>query len=173
MELKLKLKGRAHRLPIDDNINTDYIIAGRRKFTIQDQKELAKYIFEDLTSDFHSRLNYGDMICAGKNFGCGSSREQAPLALKAAGIGAILASSFARIFYRNSINVGLPPIECDTSSIDDGDEIELDLKNDKLKDLTKGIDIEIKPLSPMMKNLLADGGAINHFKKYGGFKFEL
>jgi len=171
--MELKLKGRARRLPIDDNINTDYIIAGRRKFTIQDQKELAKYIFEDLTPDFHSRLNYGDMICAGKNFGCGSSREQAPLALKAAGIGAIIAKSFARIFYRNSINVGLPLVECDPSSIDDGDEIELDIENDKLRDLTKGIDIEIKPVSPIMKKLLTDGGAINHIKRYGGFKFEL
>jgi len=171
--MELKLKGRAHKLPIDDNINTDYIISGRRKFTIQDQKELAKYIFEDLTSDFHLRLNCGDMICAGKNFGCGSSREQAPLALKAAGIGAIIAKSFARIFYRNSINVGLPLVECDASSIDDGDEIELDIESDKLRDLTKGIDIEIKPVSPIMKRLITDGGAISHIKRYGGFKFEL
>jgi 3-isopropylmalate/(R)-2-methylmalate dehydratase small subunit len=99
----------------------------------------------------------------------GSSREQAPLVLIGSNTKAVLAKSFARIFYRNAINTGLPVVECDTDSIDEGDELELDLVGGVLKNLTQGSDIEIKPLPPVMAQLLEDGGLVEHFKKHGGF----
>ena len=113
----------ARRLKISNDINTDYVISGRYKFKIQDHKELAKHIFEDLEEDFHKRLKPGDFLVAGNNFGCGSSREQAPVALKASGISAVVARSYARIFYRNAFNVGLCLVECETNYIDDMDEL--------------------------------------------------
>ncbi len=166
------MKHFARRLKIQDNINTDYVISGRFKFKIQDPKELAKYIFADLDPDFAGRIKNGDILVAGENFGCGSSREQAPQALKQAGLDAIVAKSFARIFYRNAFNIGLLLIECNTDFIDDGDELEIELKNNKLKNKSKGLLLETKPLPHMMKKLLEDGGVVEHFKKYGGFKFE-
>lgn len=165
------LKGRAHRLSINDNINTDYIISGRYKFRIEDPKELSRYIFEDISRNFSSRIKKGDFIVAGKNFGCGSSREQAPRALKAAGIGAVIAKGFARIFYRNSFNIGLALIECHTDGIDEDDLLEIDLDKGTLVNKTKGIKSEIKGIPTVMRKLLKDGGVINHLKRYGGFKF--
>ena len=162
----------ARRLKVEDNINTDYVISGRYKFKIQDPKELAKYIFEDLDPDFAARVKRGDILVAGENFGCGSSREQAPQALKWAGFHAVLAKSFARIFYRNAFNIGLMLIECNTDFIDDGDEIDLDIEEGKLKDKAKGLVFDIKPVPAVMKRLLEDGGVVGHFKKHGGFKFE-
>jgi len=166
----MTLKGKARRFKIDDDINTDYIISGRYKFKIQDPVELAKYVMEDLDPNFSQRIKKGDFIVAGKNFGCGSSREQAPLAIKYAGISAILAKSFARIFYRNAFNLGLPLVECDTSEIKEGNELELDLDRGTLKNKTKNQEIKIKPLPKVMQILLSDGGLVEHFKKYGGFK---
>jgi 3-isopropylmalate/(R)-2-methylmalate dehydratase small subunit len=166
------LKGKALRLPLNDDINTDYIISGRYKFRIQDPAELARHIFEDIAGDFYSKVEKGSFLVAGRNFGMGSSREQAPIALKAAGISAIIASSFARIFYRNSFNIGLPLVECDTSSIEEGDELVLDLDKGLLKNITKNFETKIRPLSEIMKKLLEDGGIVEHFKKYGGFRFE-
>ncbi|MBI4974522.1 MAG: 3-isopropylmalate dehydratase [Candidatus Omnitrophica bacterium] len=165
------MKHFARRLKIMDNINTDYVISGRYKFKIQDPKELAKHIFEDLDPDFASRVKRGDILVAGENFGCGSSREQAPQALKQAGFHAIVAKSYARIFYRNAFNIGLLLVECDTDFIDDGDELELDIGKGKLKVVGKGLILDIKPLPFMMKRLLEDGGVIEHFRKHGGFKF--
>lgn len=162
----------ARRLKVQDNINTDYVISGRYKFKIQDPKELAKHIFEDLDPEFASRVKRGDYLVAGENFGCGSSREQAPQALKQAGFYAIAAKSFARIFYRNAFNIGLLLVECNTDFIDDGDELEMDTEKGKLKNVGKGLVLDIKPLPPVMKKLLEDGGVIEHFKKYGGFKFD-
>ena len=153
-----------------DDINTDYIISGRYKFKIQDPVELAKHVMEDLDPEFYSRLQKGDFLVAGKNFGCGSSREQAPQAIKYAGISAVLAKSFARIFYRNCFNLGLPAIECDTSSIAEGDELEVDLDAGVIKNKTKNKEVKIAPLPRTMQTLLADGGLVEHFKKYGGFK---
>ena len=121
------LRGRAHRFEPNDDINTDYIISGRYKFKIDDMNELAKHVMEDIAPDFASKVEPGDIIVAGRNFGCGSSREQAPRALKAAGVSAVLAKSYARIFYRNSFNIGLPVVECDTDWIADGDVILIDL----------------------------------------------
>ncbi len=166
------LKGFSRRTKIVDDINTDYIISGRYKFNIQDPFELAKHVMEDLDPDFFSKIKKGDFIVAGKNFGCGSSREQAPMAIKYAGISAVIAKSFARIFYRNCFNLGLPLIECDTDEIEDGDEIEIDLDKGILIDKTKNFEIKIKPFPKTMQTLLNDGGLVEHFKKHGGFKLE-
>jgi 3-isopropylmalate/(R)-2-methylmalate dehydratase small subunit len=162
----------ARRLKVQDNINTDYVISGRYKFRIQDPKELSKHIFEDIDPEFAARIRPGDILVAGENFGCGSSREQAPQSLKSAGFYAVTAKSFARIFYRNAFNIGLMLIECDTRFIDDGDAIELDLEKGKIKDVSKGLVFDMKPIPYVMKKLLEDGGVIEHFKKHGGFKFD-
>ncbi|HHV81269.1 MAG TPA: 3-isopropylmalate dehydratase small subunit [bacterium] len=161
------LHGFAHKL--GDDINTDYIISGKYKFNTLDMKELARHIFEDIEPNFIDKIKPGDIIVAGRNFGCGSSREQAPLVIKNAGLSAVVASSFARIFYRNAINNGLPLVECDTSRIQDGDELEIDLENGVVRDLTGGFEMGINPLPPFMMKLLQDGGLVEHFKKYGGF----
>ena len=164
------LKGKALRLPQDDDINTDYIISGRYKFRIQEPQELARYVFEDLDPEFAKRVKKGDILVAGKNFGMGSSREQAPLAIKYAGIGCIIAKSFARIFYRNAFNIGLPLVECDASIIEDGDILIVDLKEGFVEDIIKEEKIKIVPLPLLMKRFLEDGGVVAHFKKYGRFK---
>jgi 3-isopropylmalate/(R)-2-methylmalate dehydratase small subunit len=168
----MKFTGKA-RLPkkqLVDDINTDYVISGRFKFRIQDPYELAKHVMEDLDPEFFSRVQKDDFLVAGKNFGCGSSREQAPMAIKYAGISAVIAKSFARIFYRNCYNLGLPAIECNTDTISEGDELEVDLNAGVLNNKTKGKQIKIAPLPPTMQTLLADGGLVEHFKKHGGFK---
>jgi 3-isopropylmalate/(R)-2-methylmalate dehydratase small subunit len=165
----MDLKGKVHKF--GDDVNTDYIISGRHKFKTLDMKELAKYVMEDLDPDFYSKINKGDLIIGGKNFGCGSSREQAPLAIINAGISAVVAKSFARIFYRNCINTGLPLIECNTDLLDAGDELSIDLQNGILHNSTKNIDIEITPLPDVMLKILTDGGLVEHFKKYGTFNF--
>lgn len=166
----MKLRGRAHKF--GDDVNTDYIISGRYKFKTLDMSELAKHVMEDLDPNFYSKIQKGDMIVAGRNFGCGSSREQAPWAIIYAGIGAVLAKSFARIFYRNCINTGLPLIECDTDRIEQGDELEVDLGNGVIHNLTQGTEIPIKPLPKVMIKILSDGGLVEHFKKYGTFNFD-
>jgi len=162
----------ARRLKVQDNINTDYVISGRYKFRIQDPKELSKHIFEDIDPEFAARVKKGDILVAGENFGCGSSREQAPQSLKSAGFYAVTAKSFARIFYRNAFNIGLLLVECDTGFIDDGDALELDIDKGKLKDVSKGLSFDIKPIPNVMKKLLEDGGVVEHFRKHGDFKFE-
>jgi 3-isopropylmalate/(R)-2-methylmalate dehydratase small subunit len=156
---------------IGDDINTDYIISGRYKFSISDMKELAKHIMEDIDPTFYSRLKPGaSFLVAGKNFGMGSSREQAPLVIKEAGIVGVVAKSFARIFYRNAINIGLPLIEADTAGIRENDELQIDLENGELRNLTQKTKMKINPLPPVMRKLLSDGGLVEHFKKYGGIK---
>ncbi len=165
------LKGKARRFKQNNDINTDYIISGRYKFKIQDPNELAKHVMEDLDPDFAAkRLKKGDFIVAGRNFGCGSSREQAPQAIKYAGLSAVIAKSFARIFYRNSFNLGLPAIEADTDTIEEGDELEVDLDKGSIKNKTKNKEIKIALLPKTMQILLSDGGLVEHFKKHGGFK---
>jgi 3-isopropylmalate/(R)-2-methylmalate dehydratase small subunit len=161
--------GKARRLPQNDDINTDYIISGRYKFKIQDPNELATHVMEDLDPKFFSRVEKGDFIVVGNNFGCGSSREQAPMAIKYAGISAILAKSFARIFYRNSFNLGLPALEIETDDIKEGDELVLDLDLGTLTNKTSGKIQKFPPLPKTMQTLLADGGLVSHFKKHGGF----
>lgn len=162
-------KGRAHVLKPFDNINTDYIISGRYKFKISNMKELAKYVFEDIYPDFYKKVKKGDYIVAGENFGCGSSREQAPWVLKEIGISCVLAKSFARIFFRNAFNIGLCAVQCDTSSIDDRDIIELDLEKEIIFNHSKNEEIKTMPIPELMRRFLKDGGVIEHFKKHGDF----
>lgn len=153
-----------------DDINTDYIISGKYKFKSDDMEAMAHHAMEELDADYYAKVKPdGGFLVAGRNFGMGSSREQAPLVLIHSNTNAVLAKSFARIFYRNAINTGLPVVECDTDLIDDGDELELDLTAGVLKDLTKGTEIPFPPLPPVMATLLADGGLVEHFKKHGGF----
>jgi 3-isopropylmalate/(R)-2-methylmalate dehydratase small subunit len=161
------MKGNAH--VFGKNINTDYIIAGKYKFKTADMKELSKHLMEDIRPDFYKEVKQGDFIVAGENFGMGSSREQAPLVIEAAGIQCVIAKSFARIFYRNCINVGLPVVECDTTGIAEGDALEVDLEKGIVKNLTKGTEIKAVPLPPVMVKILNDGGLAEHFKKHGGF----
>ncbi len=166
----MDLKGKVHKF--GDDVNTDYIISGRHKFKTLDMKELAKYVMEDLDPDFYTKVTKGDFIVGGRNFGCGSSREQAPLAIINADISAVVAKSFARIFYRNCINTGLPVIECDTDQIDEGDELEINLEAGVLHNRTKNIDIKIAPLPGVMLQILSEGGLVEHFKKHGTFNFD-
>lgn len=165
----MKLTGKAHRFVPNDDINTDYIISGRYKFKIDDMNELAKHVMEDIDSEFASKISKGDFVVAGRNFGCGSSREQAPRALKAAGVAAVIAESYARIFYRSSFNVGLPLIECDTSWIAQGDEITVDLDFGTVANVRTGRTTRTSTLPRTMQVLLEDGGLIPHLKKHGGF----
>ena len=161
----MKLKGKAIKL--GDNINTDLIISGRYKFAVTDIKELAGHIMEDIDPAFPSKIAPGRcMIVAGKNFGMGSSREQAPLVIKESGVIAVLAKSFARIFYRNGLNIGLPLIETDTDMIAENDELDLDLDKGILTDLTKGIGLKVRPLPKFMQELLSEGGIVNYFKSH-------
>ncbi|MFH1458221.1 MAG: 3-isopropylmalate dehydratase small subunit [Candidatus Omnitrophota bacterium] len=161
----MRISGRAIKL--GDNINTDLIISGRYKFAITDIKELARHIMEDIDPHFSSKIIPGkSVMVAGKNFGMGSSREQAPLVIKAAGITAVLAKSFARIFYRNSFNIGLALIETDTDKIRDLDELEIDLGKGAVRNKTKSRLLQIKPLPKFMQELLKEGGAVNYIKKY-------
>ena len=163
-------RGKAHVLNPFDNINTDYIISGRYKFKITDMKELAKYVFEDICPNFYKKVKTGDYVVAGENFGCGSSREQAPWAIKEAGISAVIAKSFARIFFRNAFNIGLCLVECDTTNIADGDTIELDMEGESVINHTKDEKIKTMAVPKLMRRFLIDGGVIEHFKKYGDFK---
>ena len=166
-------KSIAHRLmKFRNNVNTDYIISGRYKFRVRDPKELARHVFEDIEENFYQKINKGDFLVSGENFGCGSSREQAPQALLATGLGAIVAKSFGRIFYRNALNLGLYLLECNTNYIDDGDELELDLSGGVLKNRSKGLNISFKPLAPLAKKILENGGMIEYFKKHGGLTIE-
>jgi 3-isopropylmalate/(R)-2-methylmalate dehydratase small subunit len=159
-------------IKLGDNINTDFIISGRYKFAITDMKELAKHIMEDIDPDFPQKIIPGKtIIAAGNNFGMGSSREQAPLVIKEAGIVAVLSSQFARIFFRNSFNIGLLLIETDTSRINEGDDLEIDLNAGVVKNLTQRTNLEIKPLPKFMQELLAEGGIVNYYKKHGELKF--
>lgn len=168
----MKIKSEIIRLKQDDDVNTDYIISGRYKFQIQDPKELAEHIFEDLEPGFNKRLRSRHIIVAGENFGCGSSREQAPLALKYAGIKAIVAKSFARIFYRNAFNLGLLLVEADTSEIKDGDLVEIDVDGGLLKDKSHDFELRVNPLPDFMKEVLKAGSIVNYLNKHGGFKLE-
>ena len=163
------LEGKSIKL--GDNINTDFIISGRYKFAITDMKELAKHIMEDIDPNFPKKIIPGkSILVTGNNFGMGSSREQAPLVIKEAGIKAVLSKQFARIFFRNGFNIGLPLIQTDTDKIDEYDDLEIDLEKGLVRNLTKGIDLEIKPLPEFMQKLLKEGGIINYYKKYGELK---
>lgn len=166
------LRGVAHRFEPNDDINTDYIISGRYKFRIDDMNELAKHVMEDIAPDFASKVRPGDIVVAGRNFGCGSSREQAPRALKAAGVSVVVAKSYARIFYRSAFNVGLPLIQCETDWIEDGDVISVDVDKGTVSSEAKGVVSSAVPVSKSMQVLLEDGGLVPHLRKHGGFAIE-
>lgn len=161
------MRGRVWKF--GDGISTDLICPGRYYHLRSDLPELAKHTLEDADPEFAANVEKGDFVVGGGNFGLGSSREHAPLIIKLSGAGAVLAKSFARIFYRNCINVGLPAIECDTSQFDAGDVLEIDLDAGAVRDVTKGITVEFPPLEPAMQKILEDGGLVEHIRKHGGF----
>ncbi len=147
-----------------DDVDTDVIIQGKY-LVINDPDELAKHVFESIRPEFARNVKAGDFVVAGKNFGCGSSREHAPLALKTLGV-IVVAKSFARIFFRNAINIGLGVFECEkTDRIDDGDELQIDYKNNKIINITKGEEYELKPVPEFLLDIIKSGGLINYYKK--------
>jgi len=152
-----------------DNISTDHIIPGRWFHLRSNLPELAKHVMEDIDPSFVSRVKPGDFIVAGRNFGLGSSREHAPLVIKMAGVTAVLAQSTARIFFRNAINLGLPVLICDTDKIDDGDDLDIDLAESKVIDLTNGNQLSFGKIPKVMLQILDEGGLVPYIKKYGGF----
>ncbi|MDD5600831.1 MAG: 3-isopropylmalate dehydratase small subunit [Actinomycetota bacterium] len=152
-----------------DDISTDLIAPGRYFHLRSDLPELAKHVLEDADPEFASKIKEGDFVVAGKNFGLGSSREHAPAIMKIAGVGAVLAKSFARIFFRNCINIGLPALVCNTDSIDDGDVLEINLGEGIITDKTKNLEIKFNPLPEVMIKILNDGGLVNHIEKNKGF----
>jgi len=157
------LKGKV--LKYKDNVDTDVIIPARYLNT-SDPKELAAHCMEDIDKEFVKRVKSGDVMVAGKNFGCGSSREHAPIAIKESGISCIIAETFARIFYRNSINIGLPILECPQAAkeIEDGDEVSVNIKSGEISNLTSGKKYQAQPFPPFMMELMEVGGLINYVK---------
>jgi len=149
-----------------DNVDTDVILPGKY-LPLIDPKELAKHTMEGLDKSFAKKVKEGAILVAGKNFGCGSSREQAPIALKYAGVRCVLAESFARIFYRNAINIGLPVVECKEVSdkVDEGDKLVVDLKTGTVKNESKGVTLRATQLPPFVLEILADGGLIENLRK--------
>jgi len=159
------MAGRAWKF--GDNISTDEITPGRFMGLRSNLPELAKHTLEDARKEFPSSARQGDFVVAGKNFGMGSSREHAPLVIKMCGITAVLAQSFARIFYRNAINIGLPAIICDTTKINDSDQLELHLSGGVVENLTRKIKITFPPMSTTMDAILTEGGLIAYVEKHG------
>ena len=158
--------GKAWRF--GDDVNTDVIISGKYKLSITDLDELSKHAMEAVMPEFASKVQKGDYIVAGKNFGCGSSREQAPLVLQRLGVAAVVARSFARIFYRNAINIGLPAVECEQSDrIQEGDLIRVDLAKGVVNNISRGEFYAVKPLPPQLRVILSEGGLISYVKKHG------
>ncbi|OGX43918.1 MAG: 3-isopropylmalate dehydratase [Omnitrophica WOR_2 bacterium RIFCSPLOWO2_12_FULL_51_24] len=166
----MKLNGKAWKF--GDDISTDLIAPGRYFHLRSDLNELAKHVLEDADPQFASKVGKGDFVVGGRNFGLGSSREHAPTIIKLAGVSCVLAKSFARIFFRNAINIGLPAIECDTDKIASGDELEINLENGVIRNATKKIDLKFAPLPKAMTRILQDGGLVEHIKKHGDFKIE-
>ncbi len=158
------LKGRTHKYGA--NIDTDAIIPARY-LNLSEPEELAAHCMEDIDADFINRVQPGDIIVATTNYGCGSSREHAPLAIKASGVSCVVASSFARIFFRNAINIGLPLLESEeaVAGTETGDELEVDLASGWIKNLTRGTEFTAKPYPEFMGELIAAGGLIEHTKK--------
>jgi len=159
----VKVQGKA--IKYGDNVDTDVIIPARYLNT-SDPAELAKHCMEDLDKDFVNRAEKGDIMVAGKNFGCGSSREHAPIAIKASGISCVIAETFARIFYRNAINIGLPILECPEAAgdISDGDRVEVDFKTGKIENITKGKTYTGMPFPEFMREIIASDGLIGYIK---------
>ena len=149
-----------------DNVDTDVIIPARY-LAIQDKKELASHCMEDIDTEFVRKVSKGDIMVGGKNFGCGSSREHAPMVIKESGISCVIAETFARIFYRNAINIGLPIIECREASeeIRPGDEVEIDFDSGEIKDLTTEKTYQGTPFPAFMQEIISSGGLVNYINK--------
>ena len=162
------LRGRAHKF--GDSISTDHIIPGRYAHLRSNLPELAKHVLEDADPEFAAKVQPGDFVDGGSNFGLGSSREHAPLVIKMAGVSAILAKTVARIFFRNAVNLGLPVLLCDTDKIDDGDELEVDLAAGTVKDITNGNQLTFGKIPEVMLRILDEGGLIPYIKKHGDFR---
>ena len=159
----MNAKGSVFKYP--DNVDTDVIIPARHLNT-QDAKELASHCMEDIDKDFVNKVHEGDLMVGGWNFGCGSSREHAPLCIKTAGISVVIAKSFARIFYRNAINIGLPILECPAASeaIAEGDTVSIDFDTGVITDETTGRTFQAAPFPPFIQNIIAKGGLMNSLK---------
>jgi 3-isopropylmalate/(R)-2-methylmalate dehydratase small subunit len=157
-------KGKVHKYGAD--VNTDAIIPARY-LNVSQPEELAQHCMEDLDKDFMNKVKPGDIIMATSNFGCGSSREHAPLVIKAAGVFCVIAETFARIFFRNAINIGLPLLECAeaVAKTESGDELEIDLTSGKIKNVTRGLVFTAQPYPPFMAELISSGGLIEHTRK--------
>ena len=157
----MNAKGRVFKY--GDNVDTDVIIPARY-LAIQDPKELAAHCMEDIDTEFVKKVNAGDIMVAGKNFGCGSSREHAPLCIKVSGVGCVIAETFARIFYRNAINIGLPIIECKEAAQDikDGDEVEIDFDSGMIKNVTTGKEYKGQAFPEFMQKIIAAEGLVNY-----------
>ncbi len=152
-----------------DNVDTDVIIPARY-LNITDRVELVSHCMEDIDSEFIKKVNPGDIMVAGKNFGCGSSREHAPLVIKLSGIECIIADTFARIFYRNSVNIGLPILECPEAArdIEDGDKIEIDIKSGRITNVTKGRTYQAESFPEFMQDIIKAEGLVNYVKQKVG-----
>ncbi len=160
----MKLKGRVWRYGHD--VNTDYIIPGRY-MELTDPDEMATHVFEEHDPAFRDGVRLGDIVVGATNFGCGSSREHAPLALKHSGVGCVLAESFARIFYRNSINIGLPALECPGihKAVSKGDTVEVDVTGGAVRNLDTGAELRFNPLPPFMVEVLNAGGLVPYLNE--------
>lgn len=160
------MKVNGHVFKYGDNVDTDVIIPARY-LNSSDPKELAEHCMEDIDTEFVKKVNKGDIIVADKNFGCGSSREHAPLAIKASGVSCVIAETFARIFYRNAINIGLPIIECPEAAkgIATGDEVEVDFDSGKIYNKTKGTQFQGQAFPPFMQKIIAAEGLVNYINQ--------
>jgi 3-isopropylmalate dehydratase small subunit len=152
-----------------DNIDTDGIIAGKYTKSL-DAHEWPKHVFEDLDPEFKNKVQTGDIVVAGWNFGCGSSREQAPVAIKLAGVFVVIARTFVRIFFRNATNIGLPLLEIRDHDIDSGDELDIDLKMGRVFNKTKQKNYQAEAMPQVMIDILAEGGLVPYLKKYGNYQ---
>ena len=159
----MEAQGRVHKY--GDNVDTDVIIPARYLNT-SSHAELAAHCMEDIDADFVSKVKEGEIMVAGKNFGCGSSREHAPIAIKASGISCVIASTFARIFYRNALNIGLAILECDEAARDikDGDEVKVDFDTGVITNVTTGKTYQAQPFPPFIQNIITSGGLLNSIK---------
>ncbi len=160
----MKIRGKAWKF--GDDVNTDIILPGKY-LELTDPTEMAKHAMEGTDPAFSSKIQPGDIVVAGSNFGCGSSREHAPIALKHAGIGAVIAESYARIFYRNAINIGLPALECPgiSEAVEEGDLLEVDPISGDINDIAKGIKLRATPLPEFMVDVLVEGGLASYIRK--------
>jgi 3-isopropylmalate/(R)-2-methylmalate dehydratase small subunit len=166
----VELQGISYRFGRD--INTDYIMGSRHRAKTLDWNNLARHLMEDIRPGFYNEIKKGGFIVADENFGCGSSREYAPLVIKLAGIAAVLAKSFARIFYRNSVNLGLPVLICDTTDIREGDILKISSDFSRVENVTRDVVIRVTPPPEFMMRIIREGGMVECLNKYGSVVFE-